>query len=192
MMRHPIFVVLLCIARAHTECVDGSFHDCRAGLVQQLFGRSTLPTSPPDYVLPMPSFRMRGLPSPGSGSGVGNVSWSNNLTQLVWTIRGRYITLNATVLYSLNTSSRAPANYKPPPYARGRGPLATSPDAPWGENSSYYPANISDTLLMYHNGHETLSCTPNYDGVVDHFNELGCETAVAGEARCHSPDHAMW
>ena len=26
---------------------------------------------------------------------------------------------------------------------------------------------------MYHNGHETASCTPNYDGVVDYFNEIG-------------------
>ena len=30
-----------------------------------------------------------------------------------------------------------------------------------------------DTLLIYHNGHETETCTPNYDGVVDHFNEIG-------------------
>ena len=25
----------------------------------------------------------------------------------------------------------------------------------------------------YHNGHETATCSPNYDGVVDYFNELG-------------------
>ena len=28
-------------------------------------------------------------------------------------------------------------------------------------------------LLLYHNGHESHTCLPNYDGVVDHFNELG-------------------
>ena len=46
---------------------------------------------------------MNGLPGPGRGSFVGNVSWTNNLTALVWTIRGKFVTLNATVHYSLNT-----------------------------------------------------------------------------------------
>ena len=35
---------------------------------------------------------------------------------------GPFITLNTTVLYSLNTSGRAAANYNPPPYAKGSGP----------------------------------------------------------------------
>ena len=59
---------------------------------------------------------MAGLPGPGNGTGTGAVSWTNNLTALVWTIKSEFITLNTTVLYSLNTSSRAPANYDPPPY----------------------------------------------------------------------------
>jgi hypothetical protein len=29
--------------------------------------------------------------------------------------------------------------------------------------------------VIYHNGHETVNCTANYDGVVDYFNELGTE-----------------
>eukprot|EP00041_Stephanoeca_diplocostata_P009687 m.151052 g.151052 ORF g.151052 m.151052 type:complete len:290 (-) comp17847_c0_seq1:205-1074(-) len=37
----------------------------------------------------------------------------------------------------------------------------------------YNPSGISDTVVLYHNGHETSTCTPNYDGVVDYFNELG-------------------
>eukprot|EP00729_Bicosta_minor_P007347 gene7347-25692_t len=104
------------------------------------------------------TYTMNGLPGPGNGTGVGDVQWENNLTALVWTMTGKqfdtpapwpFLTLNTTVLYSLNTSSRAAANYNPPPYAKG------------------------DTLIIYHNGHESESCTPNYDGVVDHFNQLG-------------------
>lgn len=51
-------------------------------------------------------YMMSGLPSPGNGSGVGDVKWANNLTALVWTITSPFISLNSTVLYSLNTSSR--------------------------------------------------------------------------------------
>jgi hypothetical protein len=75
----------------------------------------------------------------------------------VWTIRSEHITLNSTILYTLNTSSRAPANYNPPPYAAGAGPGIPSPDAPWGENTDYYPTTISDTLIIYHNGHGEIS-----------------------------------
>jgi len=35
------------------------------------------------------------------------------------------------------------------------------------------PTARGDTVVFYHNGHETNKCTPNYDGVVDHFNQLG-------------------
>lgn len=28
-------------------------------------------------------------------------------------------------------------------------------------------------MILYHNGHETDTCVPNYDGIVDYFNELG-------------------
>ena len=88
---------------------------------------------------------------------------------------GPFITLNTTVLYSLNTSGRAAANYNPPPYAKGSGP-GIPPAGSSFDNSfapEVAPQKISDTLLIYHNGHETETCTPNYDGVVDHFNEIG-------------------
>ena len=94
-------------------------------------------------------------------------------------MHGKYITLNSTVLYSLNTTSRAPANYNPPPYRAGQGPGYPKPNDPWGQSSAYYPRTISDTLLIYHNGHETASCTPNYDGVVDHFNQIGYDGNLA-------------
>jgi hypothetical protein len=48
---------------------------------------------------------------PGPGDGVGDVShnaWDNNMTSLVWTITSPFVTLNATVYYTLNTSGRAP------------------------------------------------------------------------------------
>eukprot|EP01079_Euglenida_sp_SAG-EU17-18_P005699 gene5699-5644_t len=90
----------------------------------------------------------------------------------VWTISGPHISLNSTVLYSLNTSSRSPSNYPPPPYTKGQGPGAPTDDAPWGQAEGFYPSAPGDTLVIYHNGHETSDCIPNYDGVVDHFNSL--------------------
>ena len=55
----------------------------------------------------------------------------------------------------------------------GGGPGIPLPAGRWGEAIGYAPQSIGDTLIIYHNGHESESCTPNYDGVVDHFNQLG-------------------
>jgi hypothetical protein len=190
-------MLLLAIAHvavaSHSRCAD-DWLACRAALTQAIFNASEPPSRPPDYVLPnggprvlrdQSAYLMHGLPGPGNGTGVGAVSWENNLTALVWTIKSPFVELNATVLYSLNTSSRAPANYHPPPYATDATPYATGPDQPtahdpWNQNQGFAPQAISDTLLIYHNGHETVvpyddpfHCTPNYDGVVDHFNRLG-------------------
>ena len=62
---------------------------------------------------------------------------------------GPFITLNTTVLYSLNTSSRATANYNPPPYSKGSGPGIPTAHDPWGQADGYAPQSISDTLVMY-------------------------------------------
>jgi hypothetical protein len=134
-------------------------------MIQAIFNTSTVPGRAPDYILPnggpqvvgpiVPegsNYVMSGLPGPGNGTGVGAFEWENNLTALVWTMTGPFLTLNTTVLYSLNTSSRAPANYGPPPYAKGAGPGGPSPDLPWGGADGYAPQTISDTLVLYHNG----------------------------------------
>jgi hypothetical protein len=88
---------------------------------------------------------------------------------------GPFLTLNTTVFWSLNTSGRAAANYNPPPYSGSAGPgippAGTTFDTSWAPQ--VVPHAISDTLLIYHNGHETATCTPNYDGVVDYYNEIG-------------------
>eukprot|EP00035_Acanthoeca_spectabilis_P037152 m.43759 g.43759 ORF g.43759 m.43759 type:complete len:437 (-) comp8466_c0_seq1:2478-3788(-) len=160
------------LGNVSASCDGTDWTGCRSAFADAVFGESVSARAP-DYVVPRKDYVMTGLPGPGSGTGVGEVSWTNNLTELVWTIKSEHITLNSTVLYTLNTSSRAPANYNPPPYGKGQGPGIPSPDAPWGEATDYYPSSISDTLVIYHNGHETATCTPNYDGVVDYFNELG-------------------
>ena len=165
----------------------GRWLECRSDLVRAIFNSSTLPSRPPEWVLPGGgpqvaepdgTYSMHGLPGPGRGTFVGDVSWENNLTALVWTVRSPFLEINTTVFWSRNTSSRAAINYPPPPYGPEAGvdlptgPRIPSPDAPWGEANDFVPP-LSDTLIMYHNGHETLTCTPNYDGVVDHFNQLG-------------------
>ena len=35
------------------------------------------------------------------------------------------------------------------------------------------PQSIGDTVVIYHNGHETNKCTPNFDGNADYFNQIG-------------------
>lgn len=86
------------------------------------------------------------------------------------------MTLNSTVFWTLTTKNRAAANYPPPPYTSATpGPgYPTMAGNPWGPPLD--PTSLSDTLILYHNGHETQSCMPNYDGVVDYFNELGYDT----------------
>jgi len=176
-------VLVLCASTVHGECEEGKWEECRQDLVQAIFNQTTIPSRHPDYILPGggpqversgDAYTMNGLPGPGNGTGIGDVQWENNLTALVWTMTGPFLTLNTTVLYSLNTSSRAAANYNPPPYSSSEtGPGIPMPDGRWGEAVGYAPQSIGDTLIMYHNGHESNSCTPNYDGVVDHFNQLG-------------------
>ena len=57
-----------------------------------------------------------------------------------------------------------------------------------GPNPQIYPRGISDTIVLYHNGHETTchsmphgGCEANFDGVVDFFNEVEwCGKGVGG------------
>ncbi|KOO23675.1 u2 small nuclear ribonucleoprotein a [Chrysochromulina tobinii] len=146
------------------DCTGGNISAwlaCRQNLIHALFNASSLPSrSNPDYVVPMPNYAMHGFPGPGDGVGdVSGNSWSNNMTALVWTIETPFITLNSTVYHTLNTSGRAPRNWPQ--------------DGPSMPGPAIVPTARGDTVVFYHNGHETNKCTPNYDGVVDHFNQLG-------------------
>ena len=65
------------------------------------------------------------------------------------------------------------------PVGQGRagpptGPSAGTPGAPTDKSPDFDAyTKQGKTLVLYHNGHETSTCVPNYDGVVDYFNELG-------------------
>ena len=151
---------------------------CRQQITLSVFGTTSLPNRSPDSIEHVTNYRMEGLPSPGTGSGVGNVTWANNMTKLVWNMTSKFVSglsLNSTVFHTLSTSYRAPANYPPPPYPQSEsyGPYQpTETNTPYGVHP-IAPQEYSETVLLYQNGHETFSCVPNYDGVVDYFNRLG-------------------
>lgn len=152
-------------------------------MVAAAFGSPVLPTkSAPDYVEDWSDWAMHGLPGPGRGTGVGNVSWKMGLQKLVWTIDGGMLALNASVWFSRNTSGDAPSN-SPPMTESGDSPHCPEPSFPGYH--SYEGSRTSDTLIIHHNGHSVCSgskpvrtancadCTPNYDTVQDWLNELG-------------------
>ena len=69
-----------------------NYTERRAALWRAVFNTTTdqLPTtSTPDYVEDHGEYEMRGLPGPGQGTGVGDVSWKMGLQKLVWTIGER-------------------------------------------------------------------------------------------------------
>jgi hypothetical protein len=177
-------------SKINTLCdgVTVSWVDCRAALIQKIFNRTSLPDqAEPNSIEVLSGYNMSGWPSPGQGvvpappptpngtSVDGTIStagasapayaWANGLQRLTWNISSPFISLNSTVHYSFNTSGNAPANYPPPPSQPGH-PTELDPDF----NSFARPGK---TLVLYHNGHETADCTPNYDGVVDDLNQLG-------------------
>ena len=148
----------------------------RSDLVDALFqyggGRVTNATEP-DWVVPVAD--SSALATRGCWcSTLGNCDaaacrWQNNLTQLVFALElplanGTIVRLNSTAFYSLNTSGVAPSTYigefGPPSF----------PDTP-------FPPGQSDTLVIFHNGHNAPCVIPggdpDYDGVVDFLNQVG-------------------
>ena len=106
--------LLACADSAASERCSSDWLACRKRLSLAIFNSTTLPARPPDFSFagggPQvggSEFEMHGLRGPGNGTGVGDVSWGNNLTTFVWTIRSAFLELNATVFFSLNTSGRA-------------------------------------------------------------------------------------
>jgi hypothetical protein len=70
------------------QCDGTDLSACRKELWKYVFNTTTgaLPSkSEPDFIT-HPDWEMRGLPGPGQGTGVGNVSWKMGLQKLVWTI----------------------------------------------------------------------------------------------------------
>lgn len=107
------------------RCNGTDYDDCRRALWKYVFNTTTggLPTkAAPDYIEEMADWEMKGLPGPGQGTGVGNVSWKMGLQKLVWEIgrpgggmRAGMLRLNSTVWFARNTSGDAPSNSPPVP-----------------------------------------------------------------------------
>ena len=62
---------------------SGDWATCRANTIKAIFNSTTTPSRAPDHIMPYTDYRMKGLPGPGTGTGVGNVQWENNLTALI-------------------------------------------------------------------------------------------------------------
>ena len=152
----------------------------RAALADSLFGYGggrVANKSEPDWVLPVAdssALTTRGCWCSTLGNcDARSCAWQNNLTQLVFALElplanGSTVHLNSTAFWSLNTSGVAPSSYigefGPPGF----------PDTP------FPPVSLSDTLVIFHNGHnrpcEIPGGDPDYDGVIDFLNQLGYDT----------------
>jgi hypothetical protein len=54
-------------------CDGSDWVACRAAFADAVYGDKVTPRAP-DFVIPRPDYRMTGLPGPGAGTGVGDVS----------------------------------------------------------------------------------------------------------------------
>eukprot|EP00035_Acanthoeca_spectabilis_P007183 m.133454 g.133454 ORF g.133454 m.133454 type:complete len:444 (-) comp13837_c0_seq1:1123-2454(-) len=120
----------------------------RTAAIEKAFGYSALPTkSKPDYIIPV-------AVNPSQHPGGQTTGLTPNTTVLKWTITEGGVTLNATVYWTLNTSGTALADY---PYAIEPTPGQSSGQAPGNGDTGpmILPQRHTDTLVLYHNGHET-------------------------------------
>jgi hypothetical protein len=118
----------------------------REELTVAAFGSAALPSKQqPDWVFDV---------SDSSVFGGQNTGRSPNMSALVWTIEDGGLSLNATVFYSLNTSGSATADY--PSAFEPLGPSQNAGQRPGNGDTgtSITPRRITDTLVLYHNGHE--------------------------------------
>lgn len=76
-------------------------------------------------------------------------------------------TLVASVFITLNSSGHTSPNY----------PIGGPPKKGGQYRWPWWPQQRGDTLLIYHNGHETASNASDYDGVAAYFNALGFDVA---------------
>ena len=153
----------------------GDLLQVRRQLVAALFGNGgSLPSAGADAVLPVPG----GATPANAGSWCstqGNcaaaaAAWSSNASQVVFSVsapfrNGSDLVLTSTAWWTLNTSGVAPSTY-----ISAFGPPAFPPfPAP--------PARLSDTLVIFHQGHnspcEIPGGDPDYDGTVDFLNQAG-------------------
>lgn len=88
---------VLCTALLHSAAAAAPYKDncsgdwvaCRAATIKAIFNATDTPRRDPDYIFKEDSsYTMNGLPGPANGTGVGDVSWKNNMTRLIWTMTG--------------------------------------------------------------------------------------------------------
>lgn len=89
-------------------------------------------------------------------------------------------------LHAINNISSTPVSAQPPPHSHTR-------------SQQQYASSIGDTLIIWHHGHETTYCEPNFEGVVDHLNELGydvrwgfCEETPHTGTHTHTHTHGVF
>ena len=186
-----LVVVAAATVRVTVSCPLSNLTGCRGALIKSALGSFPTATAP-DFMF-SPS-QMRPGATGGQTLGIGP-----NVTTLIWTVSDSKtgLALNATVYYSLNTSGTALADYPynieiPPTQSAGQ----KGGNGDTGE--PILPSRRSNTLVLYHNGHEahwlesaskplcvrpavtgddtataSANCWINYDTTLGWLNELG-------------------
>jgi hypothetical protein len=161
-----------CTPYADPLPVNTNWTTVRGQLRNSIFGRTDgllPPGDRPDFLVQIGGNTSRGCwCSTLSNCDSTQCQWDSNMTQLVFTISAAVnstynLTLNSTVFWTLNTSGVAPINY--------------GPDEVEYPQLLIPPSRLSDTLVIFHNGHNS-PCNisdgdPDYDGTVDWLNQLG-------------------
>lgn len=147
----------------------------RARLINELFGVTDgrLPSAGPDAIEFVGGDTSRGCWCATQGAcNASDCVWGANLTRLTHTMSARVnasftLTLNSTVFLTLNTSGVAPSTYS-----------ALTPSFP---DFPEIPARNSETLVIFHQGHNSPCALPNgdydFDGTVDFLNQIGYDVA---------------
>eukprot|EP00659_Diplonema_papillatum_P007514 gene7514-11508_t len=145
----------------------GPWGAVRQQLIESIWGTPELPTrAVPDYMETYPvQHHFGNCRCLATGAcPPSNCSAEINITKIVWTMHEKDLVFNSTVYLTRNSSGIAPSTVP------AEGPVV------WPQ----FPSSVatSDTLVIYHNGHDQPcdTCDTDHGGVVDYFNQLGFDT----------------
>ena len=147
-----------------TLCDDGRWLECRAALTKAIFNATLPPERAPDLILP-------GSDIGPAGNLSADVERRTQLQALLWTIRSQSVRTNSVVFWSLNSSFA--------PGTRIRRSGCKSNFTMRGAAAQQHAKRCergSNTLVLYHHGHEENRCVANSDGVTGELNALGFDT----------------
>lgn len=152
-----------------TACDLHDWTGCREALTRAIFNASTPPLlRPPNLALPFAQLfsriknHTRHQPTrPPAG-----------VHALIWTTRSRFLALNSTVLWS-TTSVAADSSHLSPV---GSQPHGCDTSTSRLRSPPLRCHRRSDTLVVYHRGHEARDCNADVDGLVAYLNALGYDT----------------